>query len=158
MEDQLSKFIRLFGNIFFSFIGFILLSAISLLGLRLLMGVLDYMSWFSYVYMCFMLILPPGLFITVYWIFFKRTKRHPSGFVRFFSNLIFLTGLLMWVVLMVLDFLTFFNSGYQDIDKYNSYQLLILASNVTAIFFTGVVQALTVPKEKDWMEKYADNK
>ena len=158
MEDQFSKYLRLFGNILFSFIGFILISALILLGLRWLMGALDYMSWFRYVYMCCMLLLPAGLFISVYVIFFKRTKKHPAQFVRLFSNLLFAVGILMWITLLVIDFVNFFTNGYQDIDKYFSFHLLVLTSNVAVVFLTGVLQALTTAKEKDWMEKYADDK
>jgi hypothetical protein len=158
MEDQFSKYLRLFGNILFSFIGFILLSALLLLGLRFLMGALDYMSWFSYIYMCCMLLLPAGLFISVYMIFYKRTKNHPVKIVRLLSNLLFAVGILIWIVLLVIDFVNFFKNGYQDIGKYFSYQLLPLTSNVAVVFLTGVMQALTTAKEKDWMEKHADNK
>jgi hypothetical protein len=157
MEDQFSKYIRLFGNIFFSFWGFILILILLLLGLRYLMGALDYMSWFRYVYMCGMLLLPSGLFIGVFMIFFKRTKTHPAKYVRWLSNIIFTVEILLWLVVLVIDFLNFFKNGYSDIDKYYSYQLILLSSSVATVFLTGVVQALTTAKEKDWMDKYVNH-
>jgi K+-transporting ATPase A subunit len=72
--------------------------------------------------------------------------------------LLFAVGILIWIVLLVIDFVNFFKNGYQDIGKYFSYQLLPLTSNVAVVFLTGVMQALTTAKEKDWMEKHADNK
>ena len=62
----------------------------------------------------------------------------------------------MWIGLLVLDFINFLKNGYPDIDKYFSYQILVLSSSVAVIFFIGILQALTTAKEKDWMEKYAD--
>lgn len=156
MEPLFSKFLRLFGNILFSFIGFIILSALVLLGLRVLMGALDNMHWFRYVYMCVMLLLPAGLFICVFYIFYQRTKKHPAKYIRFISNFLFAIWTVMWMVLLVLDFLNFLKNGYPDIDKYYSYQILVLSSSVAIIFFIGVLQALTTANEKDWMEKYAD--
>ncbi len=154
METQLGKFIRLFGNIFFSAIGFILLIVFFLLGLRLVLGAIDYIPWISFVYMSFMLLIPATLFVTVFVIFYKRTKIHPVKIVRWLSNIIFLLAISSWIIILVNDGITFFKNGYPDIDKYFSYNLLFLVINVGVIFFTGVIQALSTAKEKDWMDKH----
>ncbi len=153
MGDQFGKFIRLFGNIFFSFIGFIVLISLLLLGLRFFMGALDYLSWFRYFYLSLMLMIPSVLFITVFLIFFKRTKFHPSKPVRIISDTIFVSAILSWFVVLILDSIQFLKHGYTDIDKYYSYNMLYLVINVATIFIVGIIQALTTAKEKDWMER-----
>ncbi len=156
MEDRFSKFLRLFGNVMLLAIVLILLPFLILLLLRVVMGSLDSISWFSYIYIAFMLILPAAVFISVFTIFFKKTKYHPSRFVRGISKAVFITGILGWIIALVLDASTFFKKGYTDIDKYNSYSLLFIASNGFVIFLIGIIQALTTEKEKDWMDKYKD--
>jgi hypothetical protein len=156
MGDQFGKFIRLFGNIFFSFIGFIVLISLLLLGLRFFMGALDYLSWFRYFYLSLMLMIPSVLFITVFVIFLKRTKFHPSKLVRIISDTIFVSAILSWLVVLGFDSIQFLKNGYPDIDKYFSYNLLYLVINVATIFIVGIIQALTTAKEKDWMERRGD--
>ena len=156
MGDQFGKFIRLFGNIFFSFIGFIVLISLLLLGLRFFMGALDYLSWFRYFYLSLMLMIPSVLFITVFVIYFKRTKNHPSKPVRIISDSIFVSAILSWLVVLVIDSIQFLKHGYTGIDKYYSYNLLYLVINVATIFIVGIMQALTTAKEKDWMERRVD--
>ena len=154
METQFGKFIRLFGNIFFSAIGFILFIVLLLLGLRLVLGAIDYIPWISFVYMSFMLLIPATLFVTVFVIFYKRTKIHPVKSIRWLSNIIFTLAISSWIIILVNDGITFYKNGYPDIDKYFSFNLLFLVINVGLIFFTGVIQALGNTKEKDWMEKH----
>jgi hypothetical protein len=121
-----------------------------------MMGSLDSISWFSYVYIAFMLIVPAAVFISVFSIFFKKTKCHPSGIVRMISKAVFIVGILGWIIALVMDAFIFIKKGYTDIDKYNSYNLLFIASNGFVIFLIGIIQALTTEKEKDWMDKYKD--
>ena len=156
MEDQFSKYLRLFGTIFFSAIGFILILALVLIGLRYVLVVLDYIPWFRYVYFTLMLLIPAGLFLSIFSIFFSRTKTHPSKIIRLSSLIFFVLIMATWIIVLVFDCITFFKNGYPDIDKYNSYNLLYLVFNVFSIFFIGVVQALALPNEKDWMDKYTD--
>lgn len=156
MESRLEKFLRLFGMMFFSMLGFILVMTLLFLGIRLLFGALDSMSWFSYFYMLGMLLLPSAFFIFVYIVFFKRTKSHPSNIVRWISNLLFIAAILAWASVLALDTAGFFKSASTEIGKYYSYNLLFLTSNIGMIFLVGVLQALTTEKEKDWMDKHSN--
>lgn len=154
MEDQFAKFLRLFGNIFFSAILFIIGVGLLLLGLRFILGALDTLPWFSYVYMTGMLLIPSAFFISVYAVYFKRTAHHPSKPVRLFSNAYFILAILSWVVVLITDSITFIKKGRADIDQYYSFNLLYLVINIGMIFFIGIIQALTSVKEEDWMKKY----
>lgn len=154
MEDTFSKYLRLFGNILLTFILFLLTLFGLLLILRMMFGLLDNISWFSYLYTVLILLLPVVLFSTVYFIFFKRTKYHPSKAVRGFSYTIFSLAILSWLIFLILDIKNYSLNKYDEIGKYNSYNIIFLTANVAVIFLLGVIQALTTAKEEDWMDKY----
>ncbi len=158
MESRFEKFLRLFGMLFLSLIGGIVFVALLMMLVRLMFGVLDSMSWFSYFYLSAMLLLPSLFFITVFGYYFKRTKAHPSVVARWISYVIFTTAILTWITVLVMDTLSLMHTGSPEITKYNSYNLLLLTGNIGLIFFVGVLQALTTEKEKDWMEKHAEKK
>ena len=153
MEDQFGKYLRLFGTIFFSVIGFIIALVLLMLGIKLLFGLMSYIPWFTYVYMVFIILVPSGLFIPAYIIYFRRTVSHPSKIVRWGSYFIFSIAICTWAIFLVLDMITFFNYAYNAIGMYRSYDMLFLAANVACFFIVGVVQAFTAVKEKDWMER-----
>ncbi|MCP9751092.1 hypothetical protein [Ferruginibacter sp. HRS2-29] len=154
MGERLSKYIRLFGTIFLVFVGFIAANLLLLLLLRLTFGFLDKLPVMVYIYMLFIITVPAALFITVYIIYFQRTKYHPSVPVRYFSYAVFTIALLMWGTAYVSDVITFFKHSYGGISYYKSYELAFLAGNVGAIFLVGIIQALSAQKEVDWMEKH----
>lgn len=154
MEDKFGKYFRLFGTIFFTFVGFLLLFLLVFAGLRLLFGFLDYVPWFVYVYMLFILAVPSALFITAHTIYFQRTTKHPSTPVRWISYVFFTVALIAWIVFFVLDLQLFFKHNYNDIAHYHTYNLLFLSLNVGGVFFIGVIQALSTEKEVDWMERH----
>lgn len=153
MEDQQGKYIQLFGTIFFVFIGFIVSILLLLMGLRLLFGLLNYVPWFTYIYIVFILLVPSALFISVYLIYLKRSKFHPSKAIRIISNSFFILAIACWAFCLGRDMITFFQKGYTDIGRYFSYNMIFLVANVAGIFLIGIIQALTTAKEKDWMER-----
>lgn len=156
MEDRLSKFLGLFWGILFSFIGIIGLLVLLMFGLKLIMGGLDHFSWFSYFYTSFFILLPACFFGSVYWIYFRKTKAYPVVWVRYFSNIIFFSFVLLWIYNLYRDGVVFLKNAYTSIDKYDSYNLLFLSVNVAALFLIGIIQALSTEKEKDWMQKRAE--
>ncbi len=157
MEDHFGKYLRLFGSIFLLVIGGLLTLILLLLGAKLLFGLLSYISWISYVYMIFILLVPSILFISIYIVYFKRTRSHPVKIIRWISYLLFSAALTTWLLFLILDIQTFFKYAYNAIGMYRSYDMVFLASNVAGIFLVGVLQAFTSEKEKDWMENYRNN-
>ncbi|HPH84593.1 MAG TPA: hypothetical protein PLC48_04005 [Ferruginibacter sp.] len=153
MDDQFGKYIRLFGTLFFTLIGFILSLLLLMLGLRLFFGLLSYIPWFTYIYMIFIIMVPAALFISVFIVYMRRTAFHPSRIIRYISYTLFSIALIAWAVFLFLDLKTFFTHAYVEIGKYYSYNMPFLASNVACIFLVGVMQAFTTAKEKDWMER-----
>jgi hypothetical protein len=154
MGERLSKYIRLFCTIFFVFVAFVAINIVVLLALRFMFGILDKLPVMVYIYMLFIITVPAALFITVYIIYFRRTRFHPSPTVRYISYALFTAALLMWSGAYIYDVITFFKHSYAGISYYKSYELAFLAGNVAAIFLIGIVQALTAQKEVDWMEKH----
>lgn len=152
MDDN-GKYIRLFGTLFFTFIGFIVALFLIMFGLRVLFGVLNYIPWFSATFTMLIVCVPAVLFITVYLIYFKQTKTHFSAPVRYFSYSVFTVAIAFWLYFWVLDFIIFFKMHYNGISEYNCYNLAFLSVNVFAIFFVGIVQALKAKKEVNWMDR-----
>ena len=152
MEDN-GKYLRLFGTLFFTFIGFIVALFLIMFGLKVLFGVLNYIPWFSAMFTLLIVCVPSVLFITVYLIYFKQTKTHFSSAVRYFSYSVFTIAIASWLYFWVLDFIIFFKMHYNGISEYNCYNLAFLSANVFAIFFVGIVQALKAKKEVSWMDR-----
>ena len=97
--------------------------------------------------------LAPAVFMTVYYIFFKRTKKHPAQAVKIISYILFIIGFVTSLVVLVLDMISFFTRFNTDITGYHGLSLTYLAGNVGALFLIAIVQAFTTSKEVDWMDR-----
>ncbi len=148
------KFIVLFGTIFFSFLGFIGAIMAIMFGLKVFFGVLDKMPWFALLFTFFIVCVPAMIFLTVFAIYFVRTKLHPSLAVRIFSYIVFIIAIASWLYFWTKDLLLFFKKYFNSINYYDCYNLGFLSANVGAIFLVGIVQALSTKKELSWMEKH----
>lgn len=153
MVDHNGKYLRLFGTIFFTVIGFLLAIVLLLLGFRLLFGLLNYVPWLLYIYMLCFLFLPAALFVPAYLVYFKRTLTHPNKPVRWFSLAVFSIAIASLLFFLTKDLFRFFNHPDFEIWNYSSYDKVFLVANVACFFITGVIQALTTEKEKDWHER-----
>ncbi len=153
MRNRTSNFIMLFGTLFFTIIGVLLALVVVFLLIRLLFGVLSYIPWIIYLYVLMILLFPSVLFMSVYAIFFKRTLRYPSPIVKWISLSFFCIAFIAWIVVFILDIRLFFQMGHTELEPYLSFNLLFLFANVAGIFLIGVMQALALPAEKDWMDK-----
>ena len=97
--------------------------------------------------------LAPAVFMTVYYIFFKRTKKHPEAAVKIVSQIIFVAGFLISLLVLVFDMIAFFTKFNTDIAAYRCFSLVYMAGNVAMLFLIAIVQAFTTKKEVDWMER-----
>jgi hypothetical protein len=147
------KFIVLFGTIFFSFLGFIGFIIAIMFGLKFFFGMLDKMPWFALLFTFFIVCVPALIFLTVFAIYFVRTKSHPSLPVRIFSYIVFVIAISAWIFFWAKDILLFFKKYFNSINYYDCYNLAFLSANVGVIFLVGIVQALSTKKELGWMEK-----
>src|SRR5688500_3529293 len=98
MEDRYTKYFNLSIKIGLSFISFIVALILLMLGLRLIFGILDQIPWFVFLYMLFILIVPAALFISIFVIYFQRTKQHRSVVVRGISYTVFSIALISWII------------------------------------------------------------
>ncbi len=100
-------------------------------------------------------VIPPALFGAVYYIFIKRTKKHPAKIVKIISQLLFIIAFCICAVVLVNDLLHYFKltAGTYDIGYFNSYSLAFMAGNIALLFIIALVQAFTTEKEEDWIEK-----
>ena len=97
--------------------------------------------------------LTPAVFMAVYYIFFKRTKRHPAQAVKIISQIIFIAGFLISLVVLVFDMISFFTRFNTNITGYYGLSLTYLAGNTAMLFLIAIIQAFTTKKEVDWMDR-----
>lgn len=150
---QLKRFFYLAGMILLAFLGALAFIFLVMVILRFLMGAMDQIPWMLYAYMSVMLMLPVVLFNTVFLIFFKRSATHSKKWVKWFSRIVFVCASIIWLGIFIWDFRYFIQTGYGDINRYAAYSLTTLVPTVFFIFFMGILQALTLQPELDWMER-----
>ncbi|HRD57183.1 MAG TPA: hypothetical protein PK504_04000 [Ferruginibacter sp.] len=153
MEDKFEKYLKLSHRILLVLVVFIASLLLILFGLRLIVGMLDKLPWFTYLFTLFIIIVPSAIFITIFSVNIARTKYHPSASVKMVSYILLVAALLAWIYFLISDIVTFFKTAVQQINPYNSYSVLYLAGSVALIFAIAIIQALSTKKEKDWMEK-----
>jgi len=95
---------------------------------------------------------PCAIFASAHYIFFKRTKFHPSAIVRTISRAFFAIGFCLAIAFLVMDFINYFHKR-SDVGNYGSFGLWYLVGNIAGLFLMAIIQALTTQKEKDWMER-----
>jgi len=152
MEDRFTKYSKLYILIFLLF-----LSVPVLLGLvvaafygvsKLVSSTIADISFG----LCIVSI-APALFMSVYYIFFKRTRNHPVETVKLISRILFVAGFATSLFVLLYDMRAFFTKYSTDIANYLGYSLAYLAGNVAMLFIIAIVQALTTSKEVDWMDR-----
>ncbi len=149
MEDRFVKYSKLYFLIFLMF-----LSVPVILGSAIAIGYgfskLVSSKPVDLLYQTMIIALPSAVFATVYYIFFKRTKAHPSAAVKIISNFFFIAGFCSCLLVLVLDFKRFFVKPIFGTEGYWNFSLAFLAGNVAALFLIAIMQALTTKKEEDW--------
>ncbi len=153
MEDRFSKYIKLTTGLMLTVIGFVLSIAILLVLIRLLFGILSYVPWISYFFMACLIIFPSIFFITVFYIYYKRTRLYPRKWIRYLSFFIFCGISCFWMYVLIKDVITFTRYQYTEIDKYMGFGMWLLACSVFTLFLVGMMQALGQQKELDWRTK-----
>lgn len=153
MEDRFIKYSKLYFLIFLLFLSVPVIIAL-LLGLFYGFAKLISSRPTTIIYELLILSLPAAIFTTIYYVFFKRTKTHPSAAVRIISNIIFLAGFCSCILVLVQGYKKFFDkSSIFDVEGYWSFTLLFLAGNIATFFIVAIIQAFTTNKEEDWLEK-----
>lgn len=105
------------------------------------------------VYSLVIICLPSALFTAVYYIFFRRTGRHPSPLVRYISRTWFILAAAICIFFLALDIIGYFRVHSFDISGYYCFSLAFMAGNIGGLFLIAIMQAFTTEKEKDWLEK-----
>lgn len=152
MEDRFLKYSKLYILIFFLFLAVPVMLALLVAAFYGISKVVS-SNAADLIFGLGMITLAPALFSSVYLVFFKRTKRHPSAIVRIISKILFLLGIVCSITVLVIDIITFFSKYEIDITAYKCFSLAYLAGNVGMIFLIGIMQAFTTQKEVDWMER-----
>ena len=155
-EATFEKYLQLLGLLLLTAIGLTVAFILLLVGFRGLFGVFNTLPWIAFIYRSLLLIVPFAVFVPVYIIFFRRTAGHPVAAIRLISRIIFLAAILSWGYALVSDLLAFGGKSSMTMEGYLSFDLFFLAGHVACVFFTGILQALSMPKEPDWMDRGGD--
>jgi hypothetical protein len=152
MEDRFIKYSKLYALIFLMFLAVpvilgIIVAAFYGISKLVSSSVVDIVFGLGVVTMA------PALFSAVYVIFFKRTTKHPVAAVRIISKVLFVTGILIGVFVLVADMITFFTKFQIDITGYKCFSLAYMAGNVGGLFLIAIIQAFTSSREIDWMDR-----
>ncbi len=151
------KYIKLFGLLMLAFFSFVAALVLIFLFMKLVFGILPYMSWMIYVYMVFIISVPTTLFIFIYCIYFTRTKSFNPKLLRYIFLTIFVAAIIAWCCIFVSDIISFFKFQKTDIKDYLSFDMYLLSGNVAFIFIVGIIQALSAPKKEEWFDKVMRN-
>ncbi len=153
MNDD-GKYIKLFGLIMATVIGFLLTLLLIFFVIRLLFGMVNGISWISYFYSLLVLSVPPAIIISAFMILLWRTRTHAYGIARLLSYILISACLFSWITVFVTDVIAFFQKPGYDVMDYNSWGLLFIAGSVGTLFLVGILQALSTPREEDWLERH----
>ncbi len=152
MEDRFIKYSKLYALIFLMFLAIPVILGLliaTFYGISKLVS----SSVVDIIFGLGVITLAPALFSSVYVIFLKRTKQHPSAIVRAISYTFFVTGITCSAIILVTDMLSFFGKYGIDITDYRCFSLAYLAGNVGGLFLIAIIQAFTTKKEMDWMDR-----
>ncbi len=152
-NDTVAKYIRLFGTIFLTMIGFVLSLVLLLLFFNLFFGLLNKFSVTEFIFNLIIIVLPACFFITICIYYWKRTKKFPIKLVKYISYFIFCVMIGTWAFALVKDVINYFRLGAAQLSNFQSFELYMLAGSVFLIFLTGILQALALPDEGDWISR-----
>lgn len=152
MEDRFLKYSKLYLLIFLLFLAIPVLFGL-MAGLMYGVSKLVSSSIADMTFELVVVVLPAAVFSTVYYIFFKRTKKHPDIIIKSLSQLLFIAGFLYCWIILAISIKQYFTFKIHDITGYSCYSLLFLAGNIGLLFLIAIIQAFTTGKEEDWMEK-----
>lgn len=156
MQSTLNKYSSILLGVFLTLLGVLLFVALLMLVLRFIMGILDQVPYFSLVFMLFTILVPFSVFTFAYGMFWKKTKSHPNKSTRLFSYIIFALVITAWFYFLGTDVYRFFKYNYDSIGNYISFDMWVLAGSVAGLYLVGMIQALSAPKEKNWLDKYSE--
>jgi hypothetical protein len=114
---------------------------------------LDSLPFFEKSFVFTILSLPAFIFLFAWGVFFKRIKNHSSKAVRMLSYIISGLAILGSLFFYIKDLVRLFGTWNDEVTSYTIYSHYFIVSNIAALFITAMLQALTLPKEKDWMER-----
>lgn len=155
MEDKFLKYSRLYVLIFLAFLAIPVCFGL-VMGMLYGFSKLISSKPVDLAFALVVIAIPSAIFATAYLIFFKRTKKHPSGIVRWLSYCCCVLALAACCYALTVDMLYFFKHKGSVIADYFNFSLLFLAGNIGLLFLLAIIQAFTTAKEADWMDKHRE--
>jgi hypothetical protein len=136
-----------------SIIAFFGLMALTYFVLKYFAVGLDKLPFFEKSFVFTILSLPAFIFLFAWGLFFKRIKNHSSKVIKKISYIIAGAAILGTLFFYAKDLIRLFGTWNDEVTSYNIYSRYFIVTHIIALFVTAMLQALTLPKEKDWMER-----
>lgn len=151
-EEAGEKYIKLSGLILLVLISMFILIFGLIYGLRFFAGLFDKVSISVYAFTLFVVLVPAIIFVTIEVFAFRRMRRAPKKTANVIAKIILLLLMIGWAYPLWIDINLFFSRYQTTISYYMSYNVPWLAANLFGIYLTAILQALALPKRKEWWE------
>jgi hypothetical protein len=150
---RVDNIIGLMITLFLSVVGFFGFLAIMYFVLKYFAAGIDRIPFFEKAYVFVILSLPALILLFAWSVFFKRIKNHSSKAIKMISYVIAGTAILAGLFFYGKDIGRLFSTWNDTVTNYDTYSRYYIVGNISGLFLTAMLQALTLPKEKDWMER-----
>jgi len=150
---RVDNIIGLMITLFLSVIGFFALLAILYFALKYFAAGIDRIPFFEKAFVFVILSLPALILLFAWSVFFKRVKNHSSRIVKIISYIVSGAALLTGLFFYGKDLWRLFTTWNDEVTSYITYGRYFIVGQIATLFLTAMLQAFTLPKEKDWMER-----
>lgn len=150
---RIDDLVGLMITLFLSVVGFFGLLALLYFALKYFAAGIDSIPFFEKAFVYVILSLPALILLFAWTVFFKRIKNHSSAAIKMISYIIAGTAILSGLFFYGKDIWRLFATWNDTVTDYITYGRYFIVGNISMLFLTAMLQALTLPKEKDWMER-----
>jgi hypothetical protein len=150
---RVDDLVGLMITLFLSVVGFFGLLALLYFALKYFAAGIDSIPFFEKAFVFVILSLPALILLFAWTVFFKRIKNHSSAAIKMISYIIAGAAILSGLFFYGKDIWRLFTTWNDTVTDYITYSRYFIVGNIAMLFLTAMLQALTLPKEKDWMER-----
>lgn len=151
MEDKFIRYSKLYFLVFLLFLSVPVIIGLIIASLWGFSKVIS-SAPMDVVFELLIMSIPCAIFASAEYIFFRRTRFHPSNVVRVISRVLLAIGFCLAIIFLIMDIITYFHKPV-DVNDYRSFNMWYLVGNIGGLFLVAIVQAFTTQKEKDWMDR-----
>ncbi|HMO61385.1 MAG TPA: hypothetical protein PKA46_04860 [Ferruginibacter sp.] len=154
--NNFNKYFTLLALIIGSFLGFLLLAVALFFILKLFSVTLFHIPGTDKVYQFFIVVIPYTVFFFGYHYMHKKIPLSTRRFSRIAGRVLMVTGSIICLATLVFALLDYLSVKGEWMTLYKQNTQYGLIAQIFLLFFTALIVATGDAKEKDWMDKVAD--